>query len=262
MFLKNIVVEKNKEVKSDHFIMSFKDKEIAEDVRKGQFVELKINDGLGNLLRKPISIHDVYENKVSLLYKVIGKGTKALSKYKKGEELSILGPLGNGFPNIADDKEILLVAGGIGFAPFSLIMREVKNWKLFYGFRDASEFLLEGATSDIHYENEQIFITTDNGSMGTKGFVTDKLEEYLRENSQNKIIFSCGPNIMMKKVAEIANQYNVVSYLSLEEYMGCGIGVCAGCVAKIKNPDKPDGWEFKKVCKDGPVFRGDEIIWD
>lgn len=261
MFLKNVVVEKNEKIISSHFIMSFKDNEIAASVKKGQFVELKINDGISNLLRKPISIHDLYENEVSLLYKVVGKGTKALSKYRQGEKLSILGPLGNGFPNIAEDKEVLLVAGGIGFAPFSLVMREIKNWKLFYGFRDSSEYLLENATSNIDYEDEEIFITTDNGSMGTKGFVTEKLEEYLKENSKEKVIFSCGPNIMMKRVAEIANKYNVPSYLSLEEYMGCGIGACAGCVAKIKDPDKPDGWEFKKVCKDGPVFRGDEIIW-
>ena len=257
MFLKKVMVEKNEEIKSDYFIISFKDKEIAETIKKGQFVELRIS---GNLLRKPISIHDLYKNEISLLYKVIGKGTKALSKYQKDDKLDILGPLGNGFPNIADDKEVLLVAGGIGFAPFSLVMRKVKNWKLFYGFRDAAEFLLEGATPDIDYEN--VFITTDNGSMGRKGFVTEKLEEYLKENSKDKVIFSCGPNIMMKKVAEIANKYGVISYLSLEEYMGCGIGACVGCVAKIKNSAKPDGWEFKKVCKDGPVFRGDEILWD
>lgn len=122
-------------------------------------------------------------------------------------------------------------------------------------------FLLEDSLKE-HEATGKAVVTTDNGSYGEKGFVTAKVEEYLKADRSNKVIFACGPEIMMKKVQEIAVKYGVESYLSLEEYMGCGIGACVGCVKKIKNSEKPNGWEYKKVCKDGPIFKGEEVIWE
>ncbi len=259
MFLKDVEIIQNREIQKNHFLLSFKDKEIAEKSKMGQFIEIKVG-GIENLLRKPISINDVEGDEVQILYRVVGKGTRDLSDYKKGDKISVLGPLGNSFPEI-NDKEVLIVAGGIGCGPFSFVMRKLKNWKLFYGIKDACEFLLE----DLYkaYEKDgKAFISTDNGSYGKKGFVTKELEEYLLKDNKDKVIFACGPEVMMKAVAGIAEKYEVESYLSLEEYMGCGIGVCMGCVKKIKNPDKPEGWENKKVCKDGPIFKGAEVIWE
>lgn len=261
MQLLDVIITMNKEIKKNNFLLKFNSKEIASETRMGQFLELKIGDGTNNLLRKPISINDVEGDEISILYRVVGKGTKGLSLYKPGDKISVIGPLGNGFPDIASDKEVLIVAGGIGCGPFGLVMRNIKEWKLFYGFRDVCEFLMEDAIK-LHQEQNKAFITTDNGSYGKQGFVTEELEKYLINDSKNKVIFACGPEIMMKKVSKIARLYNVESYLSLEEYMGCGIGACVGCVQKIKNSEKENGWEYKKVCKDGPVFRGEEVIWD
>lgn len=258
MYFKDVLIVENKEIKPDNYKIVFVDKEMAKATQMGQFVEIKVGEGIENLLRKPISINDVEGEKITLLYRAVGKGTKSLADYKSGDKISIIGPLGAGFPEI-ENKEVLIVAGGIGCGPFNLVMRKIKNWKLFYGCRDKCEFLLD----DILFEHkDRVFVSTDNGTMGKKGFVTSDLENYLKIDSENKVVFSCGPEVMMEAVQKICDKYNVESYLSLEAYMGCGIGVCNGCAKKIKNPDKENGWEMKKVCKDGPVFKGSEIIWE
>ncbi len=262
MFLKDVTILQNVEIKKDNYMLSFEDEDMARKIKMGQFLEIKVGEGIDNLLRKPISINDVVEDKIVLLYRVVGKGTKALSRYRAGDILNVLGPLGNSFPEISDEQEVLIVAGGIGCGPFSLVMRTVKNWKLFYGCRDKCEILLEDA---VNNHQERVFVATDNGSYGRHGFITDELEEYLEVNRlelTNKVIFTCGPEIMMKKVTNIAEKYNIEAYVSLEEYMGCGIGACVGCIQKIKSPEKEEGWEYKKVCKDGPIFKGSEVIWE
>lgn len=262
MLLKDVEIIQNIEIKKDNYMLSFKDKDMAEKVKMGQFLEIKVGEGVEHLLRKPISINDVIGDEIVLLYRVVGKGTKALTKYGKGDKINILGPLGNGFPEIEDTKEVLIVAGGIGCGPFSFVMRKVKNWKLFYGCRDKCEIILEDA---INNNQDRVFVATDNGSYGRHGFITEELAEFLEQNKsnlENKVIFTCGPEIMMKKVIEIAGKYEVETYVSMEEYMGCGIGACMGCVKKIRNPEKEEGWEYKKVCKDGPIFKGSDIIWE
>lgn len=262
MFIKNLTISSNVEIKNRNYLMSFKDREMAQNARIGQFVEIKAGVGIDNLIRKPISINRVQGDEIFLVYKVVGKGTEAMSKLSPGDNINVIGPLGNGFPELSEEKEVLMVAGGIGIGPFPYCIDTVKNWKLFYGFRDYSEFVLEQELK--RYEaNGKAFFTTNDGSYGMKGFVTDVLEKYLLENgTENKVIYCCGPDVMMKKVCEIALKYKVESYISMEDYMGCGIGICVGCVRKIRNPEKPGGWEHKKVCKDGPVFRGEEIIWE
>lgn len=262
MFIKDVEIYRNDEIRNGNYILSFKDEDIAKNVKMGQFVEIKVGNGSEHLLRKPISINDVIGDEIVILYKVVGKGTGDLTKYKKGDKINILGPVGYGFPKVSDNKELLIVAGGIGSGPFSFVVRNTKNWKYFYGCRDKNEIILDDL---INRNKDKFIVSTDDGSSGTKGFVTDRLTEYLennKDNLNNKIIFTCGPEIMMKKVIAIAEKYNVESYASLEEYMGCGIGACMGCVKKIKNSEKEEGWEYKKVCKDGPVFKGSDIIWD
>lgn len=264
MFIKNLTVSCNVEIKNNNFLLSFRDKEMAENAKMGQFVEIKAGTGIDSLIRKPISIDRVEGDEIFLVYKVVGKGTLAMSKMAAGEPINVIGPLGTGFPEevAMSGKEILMVAGGIGIGPFPFVIDKAPNWKLFYGFRDYNEFVLEEELKS--YEREgKAFLATNDGSYGKKGFVTDMLTEYLDRNGvENKVIFCCGPDVMMRKVCEIADKYKIESYISMEDYMGCGIGICVGCVRKIKNPEKPGGWEHKKVCKDGPVFKGEEIIWE
>ena len=135
------------------------------------------------------------------------------------------------------------------------------NWKLFYGVRDESQLLLQDEIAGLEKAG-QAFVATDNGSYGAKGFVTDLLDAYLTKDAANKVIFCCGPNPMMKRVCEVAAKHGVESYISMEDYMGCGIGICVGCVRKIRDASKPEGWDHKKVCKDGPVFKGEDILWN
>jgi len=259
LYLKNVLILKNEKLSEEIFKLTFKDKEIAQKSKMGQFLEIKAGEGIDNLLRKPISINNIIGNEISLLYKIVGSGTKKLSTYAKDDKISVLGPLGNGFPDIKN-KEVLLVAGGIGYGPFSYVVQQIEKWKLFYGVRDKKELVLD---EYMEYEEQgKAILVTDNGSYGKKGYVTNELEEYLKISSKDKVIFCCGPKIMMKKVSEIANKYSVTAYLSLETYMGCGIGACVGCVQKIKNIRKEKGWEYKKVCKDGPVFTAEEVIWE
>ncbi|MGM0509033.1 MAG: dihydroorotate dehydrogenase electron transfer subunit [Fusobacteriota bacterium] len=267
MHLKDVEILENQKVAKGIYKLTFKSPEIANEASEGQFLEIKVAQGISNLLRKPISINNIKGNKVSIIYKVIGKGTQKLAKFKKGEKLNVLGPLGNGFPSLNKDelknkkKELLLVAGGIGYAPFSYIMDKYENWKLFYGSKNKKELLLDDYNKRGNSEN--LIITTDDGSFGKKGYITEELKSYLEKNKDKKeiIIFVCGPEIMMKKIAMITCKYNVLAYLSLETYMGCGIGACVGCVQKIKNEEKKNGWEHKKVCQDGPVFKASEVIW-
>ena len=267
MHLKDVKILENKKLTKGIYKMVFKSPEIASQACEGQFLEIKVTQGISNLLRKPISINNIKGDKVSIIYKVIGKGTQKLSQFKKGEKINILGPLGNGFPKLDKNKlknkktELILVAGGIGYAPFSYIMDKYKNWKLFYGSKTKEELLLDDYRERGTSEN--LIITTDDGSYGKKGYITEELKLYLEKNKgqKNMIIFVCGPEIMMKKISMITCKYKVSAYLSLETYMGCGIGACVGCVQKIKNSEKEDGWEHKKVCQDGPVFKASEVIW-
>lgn len=261
MYLKDVEILENVEIKSQHYLLTFRDEEIAAHSGMGQFVELKAG-GLDNLLRIPISICRVSGDRVSLLYRVVGNGTAAMAALHSGEQISVLGPLGHGFPDaIPADKEVLLVAGGIGLGPFPYVMDALPNWALFYGVRDVSELLLDELLGEC-VQPDRLHIATDNGSYGHKGYVTDLLDQYLTQNSQNKVVFCCGPNPMMRRVCEVVAKHGVESYISMEDYMGCGIGICVGCVRKIRDASKPDGWEHKKVCKDGPVFKGEDILWD
>lgn len=209
----------------------------------GEFVNLKLPN---YYLRRPISVADFDENTLTLIYKILGEGTKDLSKLEEGTYLDILVGLGNGF-NL-DTKKPLLVAGGIGIAPFVKVIKEFnkKGIKptLVYGEQTKDNFIL----LDFFKENTNLYLTTDDGSVGFKGNAVSFLKE-------NKIDFTtyyaCGPLPMLKSLSE----YNDNGYLSLEARMGCGFGACMGCSIKTTNG-------FKRVCKEGPVFMASEVIYE
>lgn len=261
MLIKDAPITENVEIKPHNFLMTFQDAEMAAKCRVGQFLEIKAG-GIENMLRVPISIARVQGDLISILYHVVGNGTDVMSRMRVGETVNVLGPLGNGFPlDVIGDREVLFVAGGIGFGPFPFAMDSLSNWKLFYGIRDEAQLLLQDEITELE-KTGKAFIATDNGSYGTKGYVTDLLDAYLSKDANNKVIFCCGPNPMMKRVCEVAAKHGVESHISMEDYMGCGIGICVGCVRKIRDDSKPNGWDHKKVCKDGPVFKGEDILWN
>ncbi|MDO5447309.1 MAG: dihydroorotate dehydrogenase electron transfer subunit [Prevotellaceae bacterium] len=213
-------------------------------VKPGQFVEVKINDCY---LRRPISICDWDESSITLLYKVVGKGTMLMSYMDIGDKLDLLVGLGNGF-SIVDTAEPMLVGGGIGLAPLYGLCKRMK----------VKPTVVIGAATkdDLFYVNEfsaigaKVIISTDDGSKGTKGFVTDAIRE---NNVSADYVYACGPMPMMKAVSSTLSN-EISGQFSLEERMGCGFGACVGCSIHTANG-------VKRVCKDGPVFIKEEILW-
>lgn len=224
--------------------------EIAKEAKAGQFVEVYPDNGV-NLLSRPISICQIEkeEGSLRLVFQIVGKGTKLFSELKAGDEIRVLGPCGNGY-TLGSGKSVL-VGGGIGVPPLLETCRQLDGEKVVVlGFRSGS-FL----TEEFEKLGAKVYVATDDGSVGFKGNVVDLLKA---ENIKGDMIYSCGPKIMLKFLSVYAEENNIPCQVSMEERMACGIGACVGCVVQIK---ENDGWTYKKVCKDGPVFDSKEVCW-
>ncbi len=225
---------------------------IEKEIKPGQFFHVLCDDAY---LRRPISVCDINENILNLMFEVRGKGTESLSKSKTGDLIDILGPLGTDF-NL-DYENIVVVGGGIGIFPLLYLLKKSKAGRkaAILGFQCKDRVIL---SDEFKEQSDNVIITTDDGSIGKKGFVTDALNEYLNLNKPD-IIYTCGPTVMMKKVNDIARQHNIPCQVSLEERMGCGVGACLVCACEVKHEG-----EIKniRVCKDGPCFWGNEVYHD
>jgi len=197
------------------------------------------------ILWRPISIHDINDNSIEFLYKLEGKGTKILSKIKSEEEVEIMGPLGNGFDLENIKGKIAIVTGGIGIAPMNYLIKSIKNidMDIYAGFRDETY-----CTENFNNLVDNIVVVTEDGSAGQKGYVTDYFypEDY-------DLVLCCGPEIMMDKVILMCREKKIPLYVSMEKRMACGIGACLVCTCKTK-------FGNKRTCKDGPVFKGEDIL--
>lgn len=226
--------------------------QIAEAAQPGQFVHVKKPDSV-NFLRRPFSIADADRENgtITLIYRIVGKGTAEYAAMKVGEAFSILGPIGNGFA--LKDGRPLLVGGGVGIAPLIYLSRQLKDKKpiLLIGGKNKDEVFWEKYLQEFA---DKIYITTDDGSVGFKGFTVQLLPQILAENNIEHI-YTCGPNIMMKGVAKLAHKHDIDCQVSLEKRMACGIGVCLGCTFEGKLTGKR-----RKVCTEGPVFASKEVF--
>ena len=232
------------------FQLVVKAPEVAALAEAGQFVQLRILNS-NCLLRRPVGIAaaDKEKGTVAFIYRVVGKGTKAISELKAGDTINVLGPLGHGFDTTA--KKPLIVGGGMGLSPV-----------LFYAavMQGKADVLMGGKTAGELFWQELFagkvqdsFCTTDDGSLGTKGFTTTLFPKLL-EKKDYDLVVACGPEIMMKGIAKIAKEHGLRCQVSLEKRMGCGLGACLSC-----SIDTTDG-KRKKVCKDGPVFEAGEVF--
>ncbi len=214
------------------------------DIKAGQFVNLLI-DGL--FLRRPISVCDCEEGILTLVYKVVGKGTEAMSKMAIGEKLDILTGLGNGYDLSFSGEKPLLIGGGVGVPPLYMLAK-----KLIENGKDVTVILGFNTAEEIFYENEfkalgaTVYVTTVDGSYGTKGFVTSVMEDI-----DYSYFYTCGPEPMLKAVY---NSSKTSGQLSFEERMGCGFGACMGCSCKTVTGNK-------RICKEGPVLVKEDILW-
>ena len=247
-------VLEQKEIASGIFSLWLQTEQIAKDAVPGQFVSVYCSDG-SHMLPRPISICEINaeEGKLRLVYRVVGEGTAEFSGRKAGDKLEILGPLGNGFPlEQMAGKKAFLIGGGIGVPPMLELAKALDCEKqAVLGYRDAAMFLKE------EFEPyAAVYVATEDGSVGTKGNVMDAI----RENGlEADVIFACGPTPMLRAIKAYALEHNIECYLSLEEKMACGIGACLACVCKSKDVDEHSHVHNKRICKDGPVFRAEEV---
>jgi len=195
-------------------------------------------------LSRPISIHNISEEKLTFLYEVKGEGTRIFSKLRRGDSIQLLGPLGNGFDIENIRGKIAIVTGGIGIAPMYFTSRMLKNCVIdvYTGFRK-DVYLID----DLKKYVENIYISTDKGNKGHKGYIID-----IFNPKEYDIVLSCGPKLMMNKVVESCKSHNVKLYISMESNMACGIGACLGCTCKTVDGNK-------RTCVEGPVFPGEDV---
>jgi len=224
------------------------------NAQPGQFLHVKC--GGTTYLRRPISICDAHNNKLRFIFEIRGEGTRELAKVEIGETLDMLAPLGKGFNlNLAQtDGEIILIGGGIGTFPLLYLAKSLeKNGRspiTVLGYRTQELITLTGEFSAVC---KDVHITTDDGSFGHKGFVTDVLTN-ITKTEKIAAIYTCGPTGMMKNVAKIAAEHNIPCQVSMEERMACGVGACVTCVCSVAGINA-------RVCKDGPIFDAQLVDW-
>ena len=267
-------VIKNIEVGPQYYKMVFESSALARSALPGQFIDVKVSDGFEPLLRRPFGIHKAKGISVEILYEVLGQGTLMLSKKKAGEHIEVIGPLGNGFSIRACGNSIL-VAGGMGVAPLIFLAEKLAE-KLREGKRSKSKVkivVLLGAKTKSHILCEKDFkrlgcevkIATDDGSRGFKGYVSELLQMYLSSHvlPPSSLVYACGPTPMLQEVSRIATAHALDCQVSLEAHMACGIGACLGCVVRVRSLGSRvrSQFEYQRVCKEGPVFEANQIIW-
>lgn len=221
-------------------------------VQAGQFINILINQGKDHILRRPISIAEVDTNKKSLtmVFRVVGPGTEWLSQRQVGDQLNIIGPLGTGFQLPAKNSKVVVVGGGIGVPPLYQLVKELKqitnDLTIILGFRNQADCFWVERFAKLG----QVLVATNDGSFGTKGFVTDLLDT----KANYEYLYSCGPRGMLQALKNHCQGINIQGYVSLEERMACGVGACYGCVCS-----SADRKLHYRICKEGPVFNWEEV---
>lgn len=230
----------------------FETSDIAKAAKPGQFISVYSTDG-SRLLPRPISICAIVDNKLRIVYRTVGAGTKEFSLMKEGESLSIQGPLGNGYDVNATyaSKDAIIFGGGIGIPPMLELAKQLNCKKqIVLGYKD--ELFL----NEEFEKYGTVTIATEDGSCGTKGNVLDAVKAH---NIKGDVIYACGPMPMLRAIKAYALENNIECYISLEEKMACGIGACLACVCKSKDIDDHSKVHNKRVCKEGPVFNAKEV---
>lgn len=233
----------NKKIAEKTYFMSLEG-DTSAVAKPGQFINIKLD---GFFLRRPISVCDCENGKLSIIYKVVGNGTKKMSELPVGAELDILSGLGNGYDTSKSGDCPVLIGGGVGVPPMYMLCKKLvsegKKATVILGFNSEKEVF---GVDEFKATGAEVYVTTADGSVGTKGFVTDVLK-----NLDYTYFYTCGPMPMFKAIESIAKTSGQYSF---EERMGCGFGACMGCTCKTK-------YGNKRICKDGPVLEREEIVW-
>jgi dihydroorotate dehydrogenase electron transfer subunit len=247
------------QVTDGHFMMGIFCPYIAQNAKPGQFILVRVSKSYDPLLSRPLAVYRSKGDIFEIMFKVVGKGTGLLSEKNIGETIGIVGPLGKCFPMDDDFQIAIFVAGGMGIAALMSLAEAFKTRRVvaIIGASTSNKVL---GDKDFVSLGAEVHIATEDGSSGYKGKVSELLEEILLKNGFISCrIFACGPVPMLKAVYQIANRYNISTYVSLEERMACGVGACMGCVCRVNSP--ADEIIYKTVCVDGPVFDARELVW-
>jgi len=261
MFQENAEVLEHAEIQGGYKLLIMRAPSIAPVVKPGQFVHVLIPHLGEAILRRPFSVFKADGDQLAILYKGVGKGTLTLSYLRHGETLSLIGPLGRGYPGLTDGSFPVLVAGGYGMAALYLCARTLPvKGMAFFGGRSASDILCVKEFEDLGWT---VRVTTEDGTLGRHGKVTDALDAWIGGEGAGlkPELFVCGPSGMLKAVAERALRQQWRAWVSVDNNMGCGVGACLTCVLKVHNPEKGD-WTWARACREGPVFNAEEILWD
>jgi dihydroorotate dehydrogenase electron transfer subunit len=258
MFEQTVQIVSNERDTDLYFRLVVRAPQIAPLVRPGQFAHVRVLPMQGALLRRPFSIFEASGDTFSILYKVVGQGTKVLSAMLPCEELSVIAPLGNGFTVPPPGGETpLLVAGGYGMAAMYLLaQRSPQTGIVFVGGRRRVDILCEKEFQALGWE---VRATTEDGSHGEKGLVTGPLLSELKRGLAGRKLFACGPTPMLKAVGKIADDFGLPAELSMDEHMCCGVGVCLTCVVPVRAGET---WEYQRTCTEGPVFDSRRVAWE
>lgn len=251
-------------LKGGYRLIKFKAPEMAAASKPGQYVQVRIPNLEATALRRPFSICGAEDGVLTILYKQVGRGTFAMGDLKVGQKVNILGPLGDGvFPLCDSATTPLLIGGGFGVAPLLFLAKQLpQKGVLFVGGRTSEDILITEEFEKIGWE---VQLCTNDGSVGTKGFVTAALDAWLEAHPEKKAeMYACGPEPMLKAIDERAARFGRVAWLSLDHRMACGVGACLGCIQKVRVTDAAGNVEEKtlRVCKDGPIFKSGTIVWE
>lgn len=247
-FREKVCIVRQEQIASDVFSMWIETKAVAANARPGQFISVYSNDG-SRLLPRPVSICGLDGSRLRIVYRCVGAGTAEFSGYGAGDTLDIVGPLGNGY--MLSNKRALLLGGGIGIPPMLELAKQLHCEKsIVLGYR--SELFLNEEFNGYG----DVYIATEDGSTGTGGTVLDAVREH---HLTADVIYACGPKPMLRAVKAFAKENEIEAYISLEEKMACGIGACLACVCRTADVDEHSNVHNARVCKDGPVFRAEEV---
>ncbi len=264
ILLEDTRVASHAAVRGGYRLLTLRAPRIAARVRPGQFVHLRVPNLADALLRRPFSVFRAEAGRLALLYKPVGRGTRAMEALRPGETVNLLGPLGYGFPPVSRRRFPILVAGGYGAAALYLLAQRapVKGLVLIGGAR-AADLL---CAREFRALGWAVRAATEDGSAGTRGLVTDLLDRWLERERRGRVpeLFACGPNGMLRAVCARALAGGWRGWVSVDRHMGCGLGACLACVQKVRARDDAGRatWTWARVCTEGPVFACRDVVWD
>ena len=247
-------VAENFRIQEEYYLLKIHSEYVSTRAMPGNFVMLSTSSTRETLLKRPFGIFQAQPPYIWIYYQVVGKGTRLISELKSGDKISVLGPLGNSFPQ-ASKQSILMIAGGRGIAPIHFAITKYQEQNkiiLIYGARSKSDLNLLDMLKELKLDS--LFLYTEDGSIGKKGNVITDIGDIIKRNSID-MTFSCGPDEMFLEIFQLTRNLSTRDYASLEALMGCGFGICGSCVIQTNKSG------YKKVCTDGPIFKMDEISW-